>query len=157
MRPRWISATRSQRDASSMYGVEATIVSRRRAALQQVPELAPRHGVDARRRLVEQQELGRCTSAQQSASFCFIPPRARPRAGRERRDLLVDRRDELAALLQRGAEHRREEAQVLLHAEIGVQRESPGHVADRERIAQSPSRRPGRARVASPRPGAATW
>ena len=42
-----------------MYGVETTIVSPpSRSRAEQVPELAPRHGVDAGRRLVEEQDLG---------------------------------------------------------------------------------------------------
>ena len=48
----------------------------------------------------------------------------------ERLELRVDRRDAIAFPLDGRAEHRREEAQVLLDAEIAVEREASGHVAD---------------------------
>ena len=58
-RPSCSSATREQRSASSRYGVAITIVSPCVQELrEQLPELAPRHGVDAGRRLVEQNEVG---------------------------------------------------------------------------------------------------
>ena len=38
------------------------------------PEIAPRHGIDAVRRLVEKQDFRRMDQAQASPSFCFIPP-----------------------------------------------------------------------------------
>ena len=74
-RPRWISATRSQRSASSMYGVETTIV--RPVALR-----SPSRSQNSRRETASTPVVGssrnrisgRCTSAQQSASFCFMPP-----------------------------------------------------------------------------------
>ena len=56
----------------------------RRAAalLEQLPDLAARHHVDARRRLVEQQHArARVSSAFEIASFCFMPPESAP-AGR---------------------------------------------------------------------------
>ena len=75
---------------------------------------------------------GRCTSAQQSASFCFMPPEsAAARRSLERLELVVDRRDLRSySRVDRRAEHRREEAQVLLDAQIGIEREASGHVAD---------------------------
>ena len=48
----------------------------------------------------------------------------------ERLELLVDRRDLIVFPLERRTEHGREEANVLLDAEIGIQREPARHVAD---------------------------
>ena len=48
----------------------------------------------------------------------------------ERLELRVDRRDLVVLALDRRAEHRREEAQVLFDAQVGIQREAAGHVAD---------------------------
>ena len=53
--PSCSSATRGQRSASSRYGVAITIVMPcARNSDEQLPELAPRHRIDAGRRLVEQ-------------------------------------------------------------------------------------------------------
>ena len=110
MRPRWISATRSQRDASSMYGVETTIVS--------PPSRSCRAGPRTRaaRRRPRRSSARRATGApavhQRAAERELLLHPARQRAGAavlERLELLVDRRDQRRALLHRGAEHRREE------------------------------------------------
>ena len=71
--PSCSSATRPQRSASSRYGVAITIVRPVGQELrQQLPELAPRHRIDAGRRFVEQQHVAArgpaCTRARASAS-----------------------------------------------------------------------------------------
>src|SRR5512132_4202607 len=48
----------------------------------------------------------------------------------ERFELRVDGPDLVVLTLNRRAEYRRKEREVLLHAEIGVERETSGHVAD---------------------------
>ena len=87
-RPSCSSATREQRSASSRYGVAMTMVMPCARTREQLPELPPRHRIHARRRLVEQDDLG------------FVHERARERqlllhaagepvgqAGAERREL----------------------------------------------------------------------
>src|SRR5215510_16500692 len=74
-----MSATRSQRLASSMYGVETTAVSpadfRLASRFQNSRrETASTPVVGSSRKRIS----GRCTSAQQRASFCFIPPESAP-------------------------------------------------------------------------------
>jgi hypothetical protein len=58
-------------------------------------------------------------------------PGQRRRAPRlERLELTVDRRDLFVFSLDRRPEHGREEPKILLHAQVGVEREATGHVAD---------------------------
>src|SRR5262249_33482228 len=100
-------------------------------AAEEVPELAPRHRVDSRRRLVEKQHLR--TMNERAAEGELLLHAAREGAGAtvlELLDLGVDRRDLLVLALDAGAEDRREEPQVFLDAEIGIERKTSRHVAD---------------------------
>jgi hypothetical protein len=99
--------------------------------LEQVPELAPGHGIDARRGLVEEEELGAVHERAAEGELLLHPSGERARAPvGEGGDLPPDGRDERLAVGDGGAEHRREEPQVLLDAQVGVEREPAGHVPD---------------------------
>jgi hypothetical protein len=98
-----------------------------------LPELAPRQRIDAHRRLVEQQQLGR--SHQCAGEAELLLHAARELAGRaigeagevgHRQQPLVA----LAAFLARYAVQVGVEVEVLLHAQVLVQAESLRHVAD---------------------------
>ena len=105
--------------------------ARRLELCEQVPEFAARHRVDAGRRLVEKQEprpVHQCTA---ECELLLHATRQRGGATRlERLQLAVDRRDLLVLLFDGGAEHRCEEAEVLLDTEVGIQREAAGHITD---------------------------
>ena len=94
-----------------MYGVETTIVrpaSLRRPSRSQNSrrETASTPVVGSSRNRIS----GRWTSAQQSASFCFMPPDSAPaRRSLNGSSCAVDRRDVLVLALDRRAEHRGEE------------------------------------------------
>ena len=99
--------------------------------VQQVPELAARDGVDAGGRFVEEQEFGPMHERAREGELLLHATRELPRATvLESFDLLVDRRDDVVALFERRAEDRGEEAQILLDAQVGVEREATRHVAD---------------------------
>ena len=100
---------------------------------QQLPELATRHRIDARRRLVEHEHGGSCTSVHASASFCFMPPDSRS-ARRSRNGVSpVSVEQPLARRAAKSAHamDAREELDVLVDREIAVQAELLRHVADR--------------------------
>src|SRR6266511_4377608 len=97
---------------------------------EQVPELAARYGVDAGRRLVEKEDVG--PMDERAAEGELLLHAAGERCGPpvlEWFELAVDRLDLFVLALDRRAEHRRKERQVLLDAEIRIQREASGHVA----------------------------
>src|SRR5690606_14620995 len=98
---------------------------------EEVPELAARYGVDSRGRLVEEEELR--AMHQRAAQRELLLHPAGERAGApvaERLDLAVDRRDRLVSVLEARAEDGGEELEVLPHAQVRVEREATGHVAD---------------------------
>ena len=99
--------------------------------VQQVPELAARDGVDAGGRFVKEQEFGPMHERAREGELLLHAARELPRATvLEWLDLLVDRRDDVIAFLEGRAEHRGEEAQILLDAQVGVERKAARHVAD---------------------------
>ena len=98
---------------------------------EQVPELLPRDRVHAGGGLVEEQDLG--PVHQRAAERELLLHAAGERAGAAVGELLEldpDRRDGLPRLRHRGVEERGEERQVLRDAEVGIEREASGHVAD---------------------------
>ena len=149
-RPACIRLTRSQRTASSMYGVETTIGQALRAEPgQEVPELLAAHRVHPGGRLVEEQDLG--TMHQGAAQRELLLHAAGERAGPPPGELLEldpDRRDRVTRLGDGGVEERGEEGEVLQHAEIGIEREAAGHVPDP--LSAGPT-------GPSPRRGPSTW
>lgn len=97
---------------------------------EHVPEFAARHGIDARRGLVEQQH--RRTVDQRAAQREFLLHAARKLAGAasaEGFDLPVYRSDQIAVIRDPHAEERREKIQILADRKVGVEREATGHVA----------------------------
>src|SRR4029077_14409912 len=91
---------------------------------EQIPELAARHGVEAGRRLVEKQHSG--TMEERAAEGELLLHAAGQRAGAaitERFELRVDGRDLLVLALNRRAEYVCEEAQVLVDAQVRIERE----------------------------------
>ena len=130
--PACIRLTRSQRIASSMYGVETTIgspSSRRRASRSQnsFRETASTPVVGSSRNRIS----GRCTSAQQSASFCFMPPDSAPARRLEKRSSWTQIGSMVffasaTVVLKSDAKN----VEVLEHAQVGIEGEAPRHVAD---------------------------
>ena len=133
-RPSLTSATRAHRSASSRYGVAITIVRPCDEELgEQLPELAPRHRIDAGRRLVEHEHRAAraraCTRARASASS---RPTADRRAGRGTARSPVSS----SSRVRRAAKSRtpwisREERDVLVDRQIAVEAEALREIADR--------------------------
>src|SRR5262245_21465622 len=100
-------------------------------APQQIPELAARDRIHAGRRLVEEQDLGPVDQRAAERELLLHPARERVCAPIAKwLELRIDWRDAVAFALGRRAEDRREETDVLLDAEVRIQRELPSHVAD---------------------------
>ena len=77
-----MNAIRPQSAASSMYGVETTIVTPLRAEpFEHLPELAPRDGVDPGRRLVENEEPRRMDERARERELLLHAARERARRG----------------------------------------------------------------------------
>src|SRR5262249_1840170 len=98
---------------------------------EEIPELAARDGVDAGRGLVEKQDFRAVhqRAAERELLLHTTGERACT-AGPEGLELPVDGRDPVALTLERRAEHRRKESEVLLDAQVLIQRETPRHVPD---------------------------
>src|SRR4029079_12849428 len=96
-----------------------------------MPESPPRHRVNACRGLVEEEDLGPMheRAAQRQLLFHSAGERRRP-ATFERFELAVDRRDAIVLALDGRAEHGGEEPEILLDAQVRIEREATGHVAD---------------------------
>ena len=128
--PSRISSSRSQRSASSMTWLETTTAcSRVGQPVEQRPEVAAQHRVQADGRLVEDEHLGLAQQGDREAD-------PRPLAAAQAADHLaagpseVDRGDAALDILGAGAEHPREEAEVLGDAEVVVHAGGLGDVAD---------------------------
>ena len=100
-------------------------------AAEQIPELAARDRINARGRLVEKEDVG--AMHERAAERELLLHAARERAGAailERLELHVDRFDLLVLALDGRAEDRGKEHEVFEHAQIRIEREAAGHVAD---------------------------
>ena len=114
-----------------------------RQVIDDLPQLAPRHWIDAHRRLVEQQQLGGAQQCASEAEFLLHAARQPPGASAGERPERGHVQELGVARRALGGGHALQigvEVEVLLHAEVFIEAEALRHVADArlhgERIAR---------------------